>query len=107
VPRTSSLKTIRAKIRELEAKAAALEQAGKPGIDELKALVAKYRLRPADIKLAFAQRGTKKPQARSVKVKPKYRNPQDKSETWAGRGLKPRWLVALMKQGKSLEDFAI
>jgi DNA-binding protein H-NS len=40
-------------------------------------------------------------------VAPKYRNPENPSETWAGRGLKPRWLVAAMKGGKKLEDFAI
>ena len=40
-------------------------------------------------------------------VAPKYRNPENPSETWAGRGLKPRWLTAAMKGGKKLEDFAI
>jgi DNA-binding protein H-NS len=40
-------------------------------------------------------------------VAPKYRNPENQSETWAGRGLKPRWLTAAMKGGKKLEDFAI
>jgi DNA-binding protein H-NS len=40
-------------------------------------------------------------------VAPKYRNPENPSETWAGRGLKPRWLTAAMKGGKRLEDFAI
>jgi DNA-binding protein H-NS len=40
-------------------------------------------------------------------VKPKFRNPDNKSETWAGRGLKPKWLTALLKQGKKLEDFAV
>jgi DNA-binding protein H-NS len=40
-------------------------------------------------------------------VAPKYRNPDNPAETWAGRGLRPRWLTAAMKGGKSLEDFAI
>jgi DNA-binding protein H-NS len=40
-------------------------------------------------------------------VAPKYRNPDDPSETWAGRGLKPRWLAAALKEGKKIEDFAI
>ena len=44
--------------------------------------------------------------ARGV-VAPKYRNPENPAETWAGRGLRPRWLTAAMKGGKSLEDFAI
>ena len=40
-------------------------------------------------------------------VAPKYRNPDNPNETWAGRGLKPRWLAAAIKGGKSLENFAI
>jgi DNA-binding protein H-NS len=40
-------------------------------------------------------------------VAPKYRNPENPAETWAGRGLKPRWLTAAIKSGKKIEDFAI
>jgi DNA-binding protein H-NS len=42
---------------------------------------------------------------RGVKVPPKYRGPE--GETWAGRGATPRWLSALLKEGHSIEDFAI
>src|SRR4029078_4223393 len=41
------------------------------------------------------------------KVPPKYRNPKNRSETWAGRGAMPRWLAAEIKKGKNGEDFAI
>jgi DNA-binding protein H-NS len=44
---------------------------------------------------------------RSGTVAPKYRNPEDSTETWAGRGLKPRWLAAAIKAGKRLDDFLI
>ena len=40
-------------------------------------------------------------------VAPKYRNPENPSETWAGRGLKPRWLAAALRAGKKLEHFSI
>jgi DNA-binding protein H-NS len=40
-------------------------------------------------------------------VAPKYRNPDNPSDTWAGRGLQPRWLAAALKTGKKLEDFSI
>jgi DNA-binding protein H-NS len=40
-------------------------------------------------------------------IAPKYRNPQNPIETWAGRGLKPRWLTAAIKSGKNVEDFLI
>jgi len=39
------------------------------------------------------------------KVAPKFRGPE--GETWAGRGARPRWLSALIKQGHKLEEFAI
>ena len=40
-------------------------------------------------------------------VAPKYRNPENPAETWAGRGLRPRWLTAALKTGKTLDDFLI
>ena len=41
------------------------------------------------------------------KVAAKYRNPANKSETWAGRGARPRWLQAALKVGRKIEEFAI
>ncbi len=41
------------------------------------------------------------------KVAPKYRNPADPSQTWAGRGQPPRWLAAELSGGKKLEDYLI
>ena len=38
-------------------------------------------------------------------VAPKYRGPN--GETWSGRGLMPRWLAALVAQGRSKEEFFI
>jgi len=40
-------------------------------------------------------------------VAPKYRNPENPNETWAGRGLKPRWLAAALKAGHKIEAFLI
>ena len=39
-------------------------------------------------------------------VLPKYRNPQT-SETWSGRGKRPRWLIAAVKSGRKIEEFRI
>ena len=41
----------------------------------------------------------------STVVPAKYRGPN--GETWSGRGLTPRWLAALMTQGRAKEEFAI
>jgi len=42
---------------------------------------------------------------RGRKVPPKYRSPS--GDTWAGRGARPRWLVAAIKRGKKVDDFLI
>jgi DNA-binding protein H-NS len=42
---------------------------------------------------------------KGMKVPPKYRGPS--GETWAGRGARPRWLVAAIKGGKKLDHFLI
>ena len=41
------------------------------------------------------------------KVFPKYQNPKAPFETWSGRGKQPRWLVAALKAGSKIEQFAI
>ena len=38
---------------------------------------------------------------------PKYANPADASDTWSGRGRKPRWFSAALNAGKTPEDLAI
>jgi DNA-binding protein H-NS len=48
------------------------------------------------------QRGSR---LKGRKVPPKYHSPS--GETWAGRGARPRWLVAAIKRGKKVEDFLI
>ncbi len=37
----------------------------------------------------------------------KYANPANKSETWSGRGRKPRWFAAALKAGKNPSDMSI
>ncbi len=41
------------------------------------------------------------------RVFPKYCNPSSPSETWSGRGKQPRWLVAALKSGHSIDEFLI
>jgi DNA-binding protein H-NS len=40
-------------------------------------------------------------------VAAKYVNPDEPSETWTGRGRKPRWLNAKLQEGAKLEKFII
>jgi DNA-binding protein H-NS len=41
------------------------------------------------------------------RVLPKFRNPIEPSQTWSGRGKKPRWVLDQLKSGKQLDDFRI
>jgi len=37
----------------------------------------------------------------------KYANPDDRTETWTGRGRKPNWLNQKLQKGAKIDDFAI
>jgi len=41
------------------------------------------------------------------KVPPQFRNPDNPSETWSGRGLRPRWMVAALAAGRTIEELMI
>jgi DNA-binding protein H-NS len=45
--------------------------------------------------------------ASKTPVAAKYRNPRNPSQTWSGRGMKPRWLVALLDEGLDIQDCLI
>ncbi len=40
-------------------------------------------------------------------VQPKYRNPDDMSQTWSGRGREPIWVKEARSRGFSLKDMLI
>ncbi len=40
-------------------------------------------------------------------VAPKYRHPENPSETWSGRGRKPKWVEAHLEAGGNMEDLLI
>ena len=46
----------------------------------------------------------KKSGQKGVKVEPKYRNTSNPEQTWAGRGMPPKWLSAEMAKGRTLEE---
>lgn len=42
-----------------------------------------------------------------IKIPPKYYNPKQPKETWAGRGRKPKWVLSHLKKGGELADLSI
>ena len=55
------------------------------------------------------QRSDKRsPDEPKVKAPPKYANPEDPSQTWAGgKGARPKWVQAILKAGGDLESTLI
>lgn len=44
---------------------------------------------------------------RRSKSAARYANPDDRSQTYTGRGRRPKWLEVRLKKGARMEDFAI
>lgn len=59
----------------------------------------------------YPTRSTRGPRAATAKraaIAPKYRNPEDSTQLWSGRGRQPYWVAdALRKRGVSIEDLLI
>ena len=68
-------------------------------IAEVEAFARERGLSQADLKALLS---------RSKKGLPaKYANPEDPTQTWSGRGRRPRWVEAALASGKSLDDLKI
>jgi DNA-binding protein H-NS len=71
-------------------------------ISEIKHIMSKFDISPAD--LGFSGRGKGKGKGGTVAAK--YRDPIS-GKTWSGRGRRPTWVVAVEAAGKSLDSFKI
>jgi len=87
-------------------------------VRDILATMQAFGITAKDLQTASAKAGKVKgvKQVKRAKSKPakstagatvaaKFRGPN--GETWSGRGLTPRWLAALVAQGRQKEDFAI
>src|SRR5579871_3465043 len=71
-------------------------------------LTSKISAKKADLERKLCQLKAGPSERRSYPpVQPKYRNPMRPSETWSGRGKKPRWVSDQLQKGKRLENFRI
>lgn len=98
----NELQVLRLKIdQEVEKRQA---QVRKEGLEKIKQLAAEYGLSIDELK---ALGNSAKTTAKRGSVPPKYRDPNDPTNTWTGRGRKPKWVEAYLASNGSLEEIAI
>jgi DNA-binding protein H-NS len=68
---------------------------------------ARLEQRLRELKAGIGDKGPTHARRPYPQVFPKYRNPAQPHETWAGRGKQPRWLTTQLESGKKLDDFRI
>jgi len=71
--------------------------------DKVRKLALDNGLNISDL-VAAEKTKAKKPRG---KVAPKYKNPENGSETWTGRGRQPRWVASALEGGKTLDELLI
>jgi DNA-binding protein H-NS len=98
MPTYTQIKKQIAKLEDQALQARKKEVAGVIG--KIKEAIQFYGLTAAE--LGFTPNG--KAHANGKKAIVRYRN-KATGETWAGRGMKPRWLQAALKAGRKLEEF--
>jgi len=73
-----------------------------------KEVIAEIKALAASINITIDIKGeAKKHPTKNAKVAAKYRNPEDSSQTWSGRGLTPKWMQALIAGGYNKRDLEI
>jgi DNA-binding protein H-NS len=92
----------------------ALRERGSQRMEELRRLAreAGYEVTLTKIGEETGRRGRGRPAKKGSDrqrkaVQPKYRNPDNPSETWSGRGRQPKWVQMAISHDRKLEDFAI
>jgi len=72
--------------------------------NEMESLAGQLNMTASEI-LNFDGRRRRKTETKTKIVR--YRNPQDSSQTWSGRGKRPKWLNEALDNGAELSDFKI
>ena len=74
--------------------------------ERAKAILAEAQKQASRLTQEVDMLGNKKNNTKSVKP-PKYRDPQDPSNTWSGYGRQPEWMKAHIDNGGNKDDLLI
>jgi len=97
----NTLKELLAKKEELEQQIAETRKKELAvAIAKVRALVEEHELTAEDIFGGKKAAGKVKVTDKRSAVPPKFRNPQDATQTWTGRGKSPLWVQALKAAGQ-------
>lgn len=80
------------------------------GLKKIKLIAAEYGLSASELKnLSVVKARKVKPKTGKKRgpVAPKYRDPSNSSNTWTGRGRKPKWVEAFLSAGGRLDQITI
>lgn len=72
-----------------------------------KEVIAQIKELAASINVTVEIIDDKKSKKATSAVAAKYANPANPGQTWSGRGLQPKWLKALIAEGRNIDDFLI
>lgn len=102
---TEEISNIDKQIAELAAKKQALLSGRRQeAIQQARALIGQYSLTAAE--LGFRGRG--RAGAEAFKAAPRYANPANPAQTWAGgKGARPKWVKDHLARGGALDDLLI
>ncbi|CAK0757780.1 DNA-binding protein H-NS [Gammaproteobacteria bacterium] len=75
---------------------------------QVRELISAHSLSMDELLANRAKRAAKGEGRKNVsKSPPKYRNPDDHTQTWTGKGRKPGWLLGALQRGDALEGMLI
>lgn len=107
-----------AELRRLQSKVEAElkrrdDSAKKEALKAMKKIAAEHGVALSDVlaeakpAAAKAKQTRKASPAKGKRVPVKYRNPEDATQGWTGRGRKPRWVEAWLADGKTLDALLV
>jgi len=73
-------------------------------LDQIRELAGSIGMTPEEL---LGRQSKGRAGAGTATVAAKYRNPDDPSQTWSGRGKRPIWVNDALAAGKSLDDLAV
>ena len=105
-----------AKVAEIDKKIASLEaerqallaESRKEALTTIRATIARYGFTAVELGLGVSTSQTSKTKPVKAKLPPKYANPANPAQTWAGgKGARPLWVQSHLADGKALDDLLI